>query len=93
MAIEKINSIAPTIHNKSVSFGSAEEKPEVKVDEEKSMSMNSKIGLCAAAAIAIGGIILYAKKGKAPKSVTTAGGGGVLSRFFNNFCCCQYACV
>lgn len=79
MSVDKINATLPV--TKSLSFKGDEVSipKEVEVDEEKSSSMSKKIGLCAAAAIAIGGIILYARRGKVsktPTSVTTAGGGG-----------------
>lgn len=79
MAIEKINSVTPAIHAAPMADEKKSIKKENIVDEEKSMSMNTKLGLCAAAAVAIGGIILYARKGKAPKSssnVPGTGGGG-----------------
>ncbi|MCM1010297.1 MAG: hypothetical protein NC390_05425 [Fusobacterium sp.] len=97
MSIEKINAALPLKQKISFKGTETSEPKEVQVDEEKSSSMSKKVGLCAAAAIAIGGIILYARKGKAPKSSsnvpTAGGGGGVLSRFFNCFVCFRFACV
>ena len=79
MSIEKINAALPA--KQSVSFKGSEGSaiPETSSDEEKSLSMKKMVGLGALAAITIGGIILYARKGKTPKTssnVSTAGGGG-----------------
>ncbi len=76
MSIEKINSALQVKFGSMPESQKKSEKPEIATDEEKSSSMNKKIGLCAAAAIAIGGIILYARKGR---GVSTAGGGGASS--------------
>ena len=79
MSIEKINAALPA--KQSVSFKGSEGSaiPETSSDEEKSLSMKKMVGLGALAAITIGGIILYARKGKAPKTssnVSATGGGG-----------------
>lgn len=93
MSIEKVNTAMPVTRNLSFKGEEAAAPKEVEVDEEKSSSMNKKIGLCAAAAIAIGGIIYFAKRGKAPSNVPSTGGGGVLSRVFNDFCGFRFACI
>ena len=82
MSIEKINAALPA--KQSVSFKGSEGSaiPETSSDEEKSLSMKKMVGLGALAAITIGGIILYARKGKAPKTssnVSATGGGGASS--------------
>ena len=66
MAIEKINGLNPI--NLKVPFkGSAEEKVKpAEADSEKSNAMKYMVGLGAAAALVIGGI-MYARRGKAPK--------------------------
>ena len=79
MSVEKINAALPL--NKNLSFKGAEvsDSKEPAADEEKSLSMKKMVGLGALAAITIGGIILYARKGKAPKTssnVSATGGGG-----------------
>lgn len=82
MSIEKVNTAMPVIRNLPFKGEEILASKEVEVDEEKSSSMSKKIGLCAAAAVAIGGIILYARKGRTPKTssgVSTAGGGGASS--------------
>ena len=78
MSVEKINAALPL--NKNLSFKGAEvsDSKEPAADEEKSLSMKKMVGLGALAAITIGGIILYARKGRTPKTssaVSTAGGG------------------
>lgn len=73
MSIEKVNTAMPVTRNLSFKGEEAAAPKEVEVDEEKSSSMNKKIGLCAAAAIAIGGIIYFAKRGKAPSNVPSTG--------------------
>ena len=82
MSVEKINAALPL--NKNLSFKGAEvsDSKEPAADEEKSLSMKKMVGLGALAAITIGGIILYARKGKAPKTssnVSATGGGGASS--------------
>lgn len=82
MSVEKINAALPL--NKNLSFKGAEvsDSKEPAADEEKSLSMKKMVGLGALAAITIGGIILYARKGKAPKTssnVSATGGGGTSS--------------
>lgn len=89
MSVEKINAALPL--NKNLSFKGAEvsDSKEPAADEEKSLSMKKMVGLGALAAITIGGIILYARKGKAPKTssnVSATGGGGVLIRSIYDFC-------
>ena len=84
MSVEKINAALPL--NKNLSFKGAEvsDSKEPAADEEKSLSMKKMVGLGALAAITIGGIILYARKGKAPKTssnVSATGGGGAPSSF------------
>ncbi len=66
MAIEKINGLNPI--NLKVPFkGSAEEKVKpAEADSEKSNAMKYMVGLGAAAALVIGGI-MYVRRGKAPK--------------------------
>ena len=82
MSIEKINAALPV--KQMVSFKGSESSAaqEIPSDEEKSLSMKKMVGLGALAAITIGGIILYARKGKAPKTssnVSATGGGGASS--------------
>ena len=91
MSVEKINAALPV--KQMVSFKGSESSAaqEIPSDEEKSLSMKKMVGLGALAAITIGGIILYARKGKAPKtssnvSATGGGGGGVLIRSIYDFC-------
>ena len=82
MSVEKINAALPV--KQMVSFKGSESSAaqEIPSDEEKSLSMKKMVGLGALAAITIGGIILYARKGKAPKTssnVSATGGGGASS--------------
>ena len=82
MSIEKINAALPAKQSASFKGSEGSAIPETPSDEEKSLSMKKMVGLGALAAITIGGIILYARKGKTPKTssnVSTAGGGGASS--------------
>ena len=82
MSIEKINVALPMKQRVSFKGSEGSAIPETPSDEEKSLSMKKMVGLGALAAITIGGIILYARKGKAPKTssnVSATGGGGTSS--------------
>ena len=79
MSIEKINAALPVKQMVSFKGSEGSAAQEIPSDEEKSLSMKKMVGLGALAAITIGGIILYARKGKAPKTssnVSATGGGG-----------------
>ena len=82
MSIEKINAALPVKQMVSFKGSEGSAAQEIPSDEEKSLSMKKMVGLGALAAITIGGIILYARKGKAPKTssnVSATGGGGASS--------------
>ena len=82
MSIEKINAALPVKQMVSFKGSEGSAAQEIPSDEEKSLSMKKMVGLGALAAITIGGIILYARKGKAPKTssnVSATGGGGAAS--------------
>lgn len=66
MSVEKINGLNSITSNVTLKDSSGEKVKSPEVDGEKSNAMKYMVGLGAAAAIVIGGI-MYARRGKAPK--------------------------